>query len=290
LERAGIAKGFAVAVVIVIVVAGLASVFVASYLAKSASATSTSSASQAASATGPVGIVVSRTTVDKTNSDTSAGTTLYIYDVTLTGNSSSGQSVGPGLFILTGTSGASYNSSAVAVVSQVPATTLTSGQHASGEVGFLVPDSDQPSTLSYHDAALGVSESVADLPAPSRWVSSVSGVQATWPSNSDTANFFIGANLVNSTSDLYYSGGTIKVEVQITPYNDDDIIGVAVPDVRVTSVSVANPGFTVVSVSPSLPATITANNNTAVTNIVVTVAVPSSSVSAGTLSLSLSAT
>lgn len=292
MRRLGIGRSFAAGIVALVVVAALVGVFVATGPLSKTSAPATSSSQapgSSAEAAGPVTILVSRTTLDQTAADAPAGHSLYIYDVTVTDNSTADQGSGSAYFALAGEGTSTYSpTNATSIQDALASVTLSSGQRATGEIAFSVPDSDQPTKLEYSDTSTGIQEAVTSLPAPSRWVSTVSGVMASLPTNADASNYFVSASLVNSTGTVYYSGGKISIQVEITPYNSDDIVDEAVPDITVTSISVANQGFAIASVSPSLPITVSANGNTATTDITVYVTPPSQSVSVGSLSLSLS--
>jgi hypothetical protein len=241
-----------------------------------------------ASASGPIGIEVTRTTVDQTTADSPSGNTVFIYDVTLTGNDSASQPSNASYFTLTGSGGTVYDmANASAMTAPLPSEALSSGQQASGQVAFQVPNSDKPAKLAYDNPADGVDVTVANLPAASRWVSSVAGVSANLASNSATSNYFVTAVIQNSTKGLFYSTGTIPVKLEITPYNYDDIVGQAVPDITVTSITATTLGFSVASISPHLPVTVSANGNLAEVDIVVDVSPPSVSVNVQTLELSI---
>jgi hypothetical protein len=249
----------------------------------------TTTALPTASASGPMGIEVARTTLDQTTADSQAGDAYYIFDLTLTGNDSAALPSGASHFALTGSSGATYNEiNDPAIRQPLPNSSLSTGQQASGQVAFLLPSSDQPAKLEYSVPAQGVDVTVANLPQASRWVTSVAQVTATLPSNSATSNFFATAQIQNFTYGVFYSTDTITVKIEITPYNYDDIVGQAVPDITVTSVTSATLGFTVAGVSPSLPVTVSANGNLAEVDLYVKLNLPSSSLSVPDLELSVS--
>lgn len=290
MRRAGLSRSFVAGAVVVVVVASALGALVATGpLAKSNSTSATTTSTSIAEAQGAVTILVSRTTLDQTPADSPSGYALYIYDLALTDNSSATELVGPSYFTLIGEAGAAYNSTTASSVQDalVNATSLSPTSETSGEVAFSVPDSDQPLKLEYTNPQKGFQETVSDLPAPSRWVSNVAQVQASLPTNADASNYFVSATLLDSGG-LYYSGVPIPVKVEITPYNSDDIVDEPVPDITVTSISVSNQGFSISTISPTLPVTVSANGNTAATDILVYVEPPNASVSVASLSISLS--
>lgn len=280
----------------IIIVAVIGASLIGAYVLKgSPAATTSTSASQVqtestrlqtASASGPVSVTVTRTTVDNTTVDAATGSTIYIYDVTLTGSDSASHPVGASYFTLVGTGGASYQTTPdQAERTALANATLASGQQADGEVAFEVPNSDQPAKLEYKMPAQGVDVIVTSLPRPSRWVSSIASVKATWKADTTNSNYFVAALIQNESSSLYYSTDTIPVKIEITPYNTDDIVLEAVPDLTVTSAFVSTIGFSVASVSPPFPITVANNGNEV--DFMVYVTLPNLSLTVGSLDLTL---
>lgn len=280
-----------VVVVVVVALVGAAALGSGTHPTSSQTTTSSTNALRTASASGPMSIMVTRTTLDQTTADSQTGDTVYIYDLTLTGNDSSALPSGAPYFTITDGNGAVYNATNDPTVRQpLPQSTLSIGQQTEGQLAFQLPNGDQPAKLGYGAPAEGVAVSVTNLPPPSNWVSSVEGVSANLPSNSATSNYFVTASIANSIDDLYYSTDTIPVNITITPYNYDDIVGQALPDITVTSITATTLGFSVASVSPPLPVTVSVNGNLAEVDITVYVSLPSASVNVQTLELALSTT
>lgn len=245
-----------------------------------------STVASTASASGPVSILVTRTTVDNTTTDSPTGSTVYIYDVTLTGNDTVGHPVDGSYFNLIGSSNAGYETTPdKAVRMALPNATLSTGQQVAGQVAFQVPNGDQPAKLEYRIPSQGVDVTVANLPHPSRWVSSIAAAKATWQPDSVNSNYFVSAVIQNQSSGLYYSTDTIPVKVEITPYNTDDIVTEAIPDLAVKSAIVSTVGFSIASISPPLPVTVASNGNEV--DFIVYVALPHVSLTVGSLDLTL---
>ncbi len=239
-----------------------------------------------ASASGPVSVSVTRTTVDNTTVDAQTGSTVYIYDVALTGSDSASHPVAGSYFTLVGSGGASYQATPdKAVRTPLPNATLATGTQAAGQVAFQVPNSDNPAKLEYKIPGQGVDVVVTDLPSPSRWVSSIAAVKATWKADSTNSNYFVAAVIQNNSSELYYSTDIIPVKVEITPYNTDDIVLEVVPDLTVTSAFVSTIGFSISSVSPPFPVTVANNGNEV--DFMLYVTLPNLSLTVGSLDLTL---
>ena len=254
----------------------------------SLSTTQTSSTSEA-TASGPVSVTVNETTVDRTT-DAPTGSSFYIFDVTLTGNDSVSHPVNGSYFTLVGTSTSVYEASADAAVRvALPDVTLAKGQRATGQLAFQIPNSDQPSELEYQAPAQGVKVTVSKLPPPSRWVFSITAAKATWNASPINTNYLVAAVIENESSGLYYSTDTISVKVELTPYNQHETVNKTVPDLAVTAAAVSNAGFSIASISPQLPVTVTGNGNEVdfVVSISLPNFLPNSNANVGTLSLTL---
>jgi hypothetical protein len=194
-------------------------------------------------------------TVNETISDSpeaSAGGNAYIYDVTITNTGSGSYDVNPTYFTMVTSSNSRYDSTILRAMRQsLPEVTLNQGQSATGQIAFQLPKTQTPSRLEFVDQPESVDESLVGLPQPTVWVSEPEPGRVTL---SGTQSGDLSATYTFSNDTLfYYTGDVIALEVAV---NNFQLSG----SVALNSLALASSdtGFTLSSISPSLPVAITA--------------------------------
>lgn len=234
-------------------------------------------------------IVVSDTILDLP--DASSGSTIYIYNVTLTDNSQSNQYYVDELYftLLTNINTKYTTTFALAENEQLSGESLSHGQNDAGEIAYEIPNGQTPSTLQYNAissplscaACVGISETINSLPSPSLWVSELNEVVT--PVISGSSNVDAEYSIQNSTFE-FLTGQTISVQISFTNLDFQNQTAV-----NVSSIAVSNSGFTIASISPSLPVSVPYRSSSSATDVIVNVVAPASSYD-GSLNFTVTAT
>jgi hypothetical protein len=238
-------------------------------LSSTISSTTSSSTTQVQG--GPLRITVSKTISD--SPEASAGETAYIYDVTVTNIGSGSYDVNPFYFSMITTSNYIYDTTALLAMRQyLSAVTLNQGQSTSGQVAFQFPNTQTPSGLEFNNQFEGVDELVAGLPQPTVWVSepmvNLFGGSITL-TGVDSLQLLATYSFNNNTF-YYYTGDIITLKVALNDLNSSGSV-----TLNALTLASSDSGFTLSSISPSLPVTVTAGGG--VVDVYVYIVAPASS-------------
>ncbi|MGI0091066.1 MAG: hypothetical protein ACREBS_05110, partial [Nitrososphaerales archaeon] len=130
------------------------------------------------------------------------------------------------------------------------------GGSALGEVGFVLPNGTSPLSLEYNDSSNAIYTGTSQFPKEvSTWVTYIMGFGVSFRNSSGakatgmTGNAY-SSNLLNPGEPPFYSGETIPVTLTL--------LGTGQP-IHVIAIN-ASGGFTVKSVTPTLPSSLGAGN------------------------------
>jgi hypothetical protein len=225
----------------------------ASALISSSSQITTSSAST--SSTLSSGNAQATLSVNKTITDppeSSSSQLVYIYDFVVVDNNVQDLEVGLFDFQLVGTSTSVYHSVTALAEVILNSVQLNAGQKAEGQISFLIPRTDTPSSLEFMSGAVDVSDS--NLPAASANVSDILNFDGNL-TGSAASNASISIiqpeNFTEVTSQgYYYSGDVIAVNISLgfsLQYSGNGSDTYTVNSITDTS------GLQILSFSPDLP-------------------------------------
>jgi hypothetical protein len=216
-------------------------------------------------------IQVKQVTIDQANAP--KGNSYYILTIDASYSGSGDWDVNPLYFQLVSSYSRVYTTVfALSETNSLSAVTLSNGQHDFGQISFELPNGQTPSILEYRDSLSGLNIDVTDIPQASSWVSSVYFAEVSLQNPRGLSVFATGS--IQNAETFYYTADTVSVKIALTYIAFQ---GVNPSSISVTSITDSDQGFSISSVSPSLPVTV--NGNGQEVDIIVNVLVPSSSYS-----------
>jgi hypothetical protein len=152
-------------------------------------------------------------------------------------------------------------------------TLLVNDQHVSGQITFAVLNGQRPTKLQYYTDPFVVVAETDKIPETSSWVSLVPAAIVNYD-NPTTSNLTVMASILNSTQ-YFYSSDVISVQMTISYQQLNN----GPSSVIVKSITEQDPGFIMMSTTPSVPIVILGNNQQVA--ITLTIRPPNSSYSGG---------
>jgi hypothetical protein len=206
----------------------------------------------------PLNISVTRIVTDTVEFGQPVGYTYWILQVFINNTDKVNHYIDPFYFELTTNSDLVYTNTYVAAIHDpLPSVNLSSGQTAKGQIAFKLPNTTIPSKLvySYVNASNEKLQiTVSSLPRAYSTVSFLEGGPAKVVGNSSnylsayaTLSFFPSDTY--SYAGYFYSGNVTSVRISLNNYLQGT-------NITLISVSVSNPGFTILGLSHSFPVTV----------------------------------